>query len=417
MIQNISMAIRTLCSAIRSLPRADGPLNEFTARGLDRGRYDATFPIREELAKVLDFLEPFEQEKGAEHLSELPRLHGSVILSQIERVQRITQEITVKCQVQPPTGLVLPSYDGSEASVACSVESAYNELYSALASLRRLAIEGTAQMKTLLGLNKFYRVARIAPTALRKAFDVYRAGLPEVQNTIETLTVTHDGVKTPYELAALDQILSERQQGKTYQWSRSDYVKKVGDYRLFLAWTEHSLSVEASAESEAHLRAIAQVFEGHNPAPESSITEDRPGFTIFIGHGRNGAWRELKDHLRDHHHFAVDHYERMSNSGLPIWSRVSMMLQHGTMALLVLTGEDIAGHDSDKLRARQNVIHELGLCQGRFGINRAIALVESGIELPSNILGLEHIPFSRGNIRETFGAVLAAIRREFPESY
>ena len=87
------------------------------------------------------------------------------------------------------------------------------------------------------------------------------------------------------------------------------------------------------------------------------------------------------------------------------------------MAVLVLTGEDLAGDEKLALRARQNVIHELGLCQGRFGIHRALALVEEGIDLPSNLGGVDFIPFGSGNIKETFGLVLAAIRREFPNAY
>jgi len=64
------------------------------------------------------------------------------------------------------------------------------------------------------------------------------------------------------------------------------------------------------------------------------------------------------------------------------------------------------------MRARQNVIHELGLFQGKLGFSRAIILLEEGTEQFSNIQGIEQIRFSKGNIRETFGEVLATIRRE-----
>ena len=62
---------------------------------------------------------------------------------------------------------------------------------------------------------------------------------------------------------------------------------------------------------------------------------------------------------------------------------------------------------------RQNVVHEAGLLQGRLGFNRAIALVEDGIEAFSNIDGVQQIRFERGNIRSTFGDVLATLKREF----
>ena len=79
--------------------------------------------------------------------------------------------------------------------------------------------------------------------------------------------------------------------------------------------------------------------------------------------------------------------------------------------MLVLTGED---ETSDgKMRARQNVIHETGLFQGRLGFSKTIVLVEEDVEEFSNIKGIEQIRFSKGNIKETFGDVLATIKREF----
>ena len=144
MAEELCIAIHGLCDEIRSLPATDAPLQEFKDAGLDRGRYDRTLPIREELEKVLGFLEPFEQ-SGGELLGELPRLHVSALFSTIAALQRLTEEIRVKCQIQPPTGVVLPSYSGSEESVARGVENAYSQLYSELAPLRRLTIDALSK--------------------------------------------------------------------------------------------------------------------------------------------------------------------------------------------------------------------------------------------------------------------------------
>jgi hypothetical protein len=174
MADDLIAAIKTLCSAIRSLPETDEPLQNFAARGLDRGRYDATLPIREELARVLGFLEPFEQDCGAERLTELPRLHVSVLLSHLAALQRITEDIQTKCQIQPPTGVVLPSYQGSEKGVACGVENAYSQLYSELAPLRRLAIDALAKRASgtttspTEGLTGWLLVDRCTATALQQ---------------------------------------------------------------------------------------------------------------------------------------------------------------------------------------------------------------------------------------------------------
>ena len=76
-----------------------------------------------------------------------------------------------------------------------------------------------------------------------------------------------------------------------------------------------------------------------------------------------------------------------------------------------MTGEDETSEGG--LRARQNVIHEAGLFQGHLGFNRAIVLLEEGTEEFSNIQGIEQIRFGKKNIKETFGEVLATLRREF----
>jgi predicted nucleotide-binding protein len=136
---------------------------------------------------------------------------------------------------------------------------------------------------------------------------------------------------------------------------------------------------------------------------------------VFIGHGRNPQWRDLKDHLQDQHGIRVTSYEMRPRAGFSIKDILERMLSESSFAVLVLTGEDI--HGDGEAHARENVVHELGLFQGRLGFTRAIALVEEGVKEFSNIYGMDQIRFSRGNIRETFGDILATIRREFKDSW
>jgi predicted nucleotide-binding protein len=58
-----------------------------------------------------------------------------------------------------------------------------------------------------------------------------------------------------------------------------------------------------------------------------------------------------------------------------------------------------------------NVIHEVGLSQRGLGFSRAIVLLEDGAEEFSNIHGIVQIRFGKGNIKETFGDVLATIKK------
>jgi predicted nucleotide-binding protein len=65
-----------------------------------------------------------------------------------------------------------------------------------------------------------------------------------------------------------------------------------------------------------------------------------------------------------------------------------------------MTGEDVTWEGG--VRARQNVIHEIGLFQGRLGFSRGIMLCEDEIEEFSNLHGVVQIKFAKGNIKLAF---------------
>ena len=68
-----------------------------------------------------------------------------------------------------------------------------------------------------------------------------------------------------------------------------------------------------------------------------------------------------------------------------------------------MAGEDEDAEDT--LYARENVIHETGLFQGRLGFARAIVLLEENTNEFSNLHGTNQIRYSRGKTKETFGDV------------
>jgi predicted nucleotide-binding protein len=147
-------------------------------------------------------------------------------------------------------------------------------------------------------------------------------------------------------------------------------------------------------------------------APEPAAPAP-PRPNVFIGHGGGSSqWRDLKDHLQDMHAYDVTAYETGARAGHTIRDVLGEMLEESTFAILVMSAEDIQQDHS--VRARQNVVHEAGLFQGRLGFSRAIILLEEGTDAFSNIDGVQYIPFARNNIRESFGDVLATLRREFP---
>lgn len=180
-----------------------------------------------------------------------------------------------------------------------------------------------------------------------------------------------------------------------------------------------SIEVSIQSEKRAQIESLFDVFEKNLSAstlPEKvkDTEKELSNPTIFIGHGRSTIWRDLKDQLHEKHGYSIQAYEIGARAGHAIRDILEDMLSSSSFALLVLTGEDET--TDGKFHARQNVIHETGLFQGRIGFKRAIVLLEEGTEEFSNIHGIEQIRFSKNNIKETFGDVIATIKREFPKS-
>ncbi len=134
------------------------------------------------------------------------------------------------------------------------------------------------------------------------------------------------------------------------------------------------------------------------------------GTNVFIGHGHSLVWRELKDFVEDRLGIPVDEFNSVPVAGISTTTRLSDLLNAAAFAFLVLTAED--EQRDGTVRARENVVHEVGLFQGRLGFERAIVLLEEGCEEFSNIHGLGQIRFPKGSIAAKFEDIRAVLERE-----
>ncbi len=165
---------------------------------------------------------------------------------------------------------------------------------------------------------------------------------------------------------------------------------------------QHLLRVNPTKSPTARPNAI-----GVEP-PESQASTD--GRVVFIGHGRSHTWRVLKDFLKDRLGLEVEEFNRVSVAGRTTTDRLEEMLGRAGFAFLVLTGKDEM--EDGGLQPRMNVVHELGLFQGRLGFERAIILLEDECEEFSNILGLGQIRFRRDDIASAFEEIRQVLERE-----
>lgn len=179
----------------------------------------------------------------------------------------------------------------------------------------------------------------------------------------------------------------------------------------FESLLSYQTRIVVRAANRSIIESVFEVFE--KDLDKSKITITQNPIKIFIGHGRDSQWKELKDHLHEKHGYKVVAYEIGPKAGTSVKEVLEEMISESSFAILVMTGED--EYNDGTIHARENVIHEIGLFQGHLGFKKAIILKEEKVTEFSNIFGLNQIRFPKGNIKETYGDVLATIKREFKE--
>jgi predicted nucleotide-binding protein len=251
---------------------------------------------------------------------------------------------------------------------------------------------------------KYFSGVRFQPGVVRQAHDLFLSLVPIDDTRAPQDMSVHKGSET-WKFDSREEFFADALGAQGF---RFDHIADPG--RLIVQVDKFNTSyVHVEFPRRESIAAVFNLFESH--VDNSRVIESDQPIKVFIGHGRNPQWRDLKDHLQDLHGFDVVAYEIGPRAGLSVKEVLENMLSESSFALLLLTGED--EQTDGTLHARQNVIHELGLFQGRLGFTRAIAVLEEGVDEFSNIFGVNQIRFSCGMIRETYGDIIATIRREF----
>lgn len=161
--------------------------------------------------------------------------------------------------------------------------------------------------------------------------------------------------------------------------------------------------------------SLAQVCEclGHHLEGEDTTGTKsviQLGTKIFIGHGGASAeYLKLGVWLTDLG-LAWEVFDRKPTAGMSTKERLVEMLDNAQIAFLLMTPED--ENAEGRMNARANVIHEVGLFQGRLGWTKAIVLLEEGCEEFSNIEGVGQIRYPKGNIKAALDEVRQVLVRE-----
>lgn len=138
---------------------------------------------------------------------------------------------------------------------------------------------------------------------------------------------------------------------------------------------------------------------------------------IFIVHGHDEkAIYELKDYLQNRLGFPEPTVlSSVAGKNRTVIEAFEEESEHASLVFVLVTPDD--AQEDGQLRARQNVIFELGYFLGRLGrrSGRTIVLLRGDVELPSDIKGMLYIRFDHGILaagEEIRRAVDAALKND-----
>ena len=139
---------------------------------------------------------------------------------------------------------------------------------------------------------------------------------------------------------------------------------------------------------------------------ERKEEDERPN-RIFISHGRSKEWYKVQVYLEKDLKLTTLELAQEANLGRTVLQKLNDESGRCGYAVIVMTGDDIF---DDIVRARENVMHEIGYFQGKYGLQNVTLLHEEGVSIPSNIHGLVYIPFPKDTVEATFGALTRELK-------
>ncbi|MDO8756209.1 MAG: nucleotide-binding protein [Polaromonas sp.] len=164
------------------------------------------------------------------------------------------------------------------------------------------------------------------------------------------------------------------------------------------------------SQADRLIRDIDQIFEIRANS-ELAQPKQEAVSRVFITHGRSNDWRAVQPFIERDVKLLTIELAQEANLGRTIIEKLIDNASRCNSAVIVMTGDDVAGEDES--RVRENVMHEIGFFQGRYGRNFVVLLHEDGVNVPTNLAGVAYIPYPKGNIEAGFHV----LRRELDAMY
>jgi hypothetical protein len=161
------------------------------------------------------------------------------------------------------------------------------------------------------------------------------------------------------------------------------------------------------------LESAKSYYESGFIASASDSSEEQPR-RIFISHGRSPDWHKAQAYIERDIKIETLELAQEANRGRTVLQKLNEEANRCSYAVIVMTGDDEVGEGGHP-RVRENVMHEIGFFQGKYGLANVCLLYEEGTNIPSNIHGLVYIPYPKGYVDATFGALRRELEAAFSE--
>ncbi len=151
------------------------------------------------------------------------------------------------------------------------------------------------------------------------------------------------------------------------------------------------------------------VVQGKKPIKEATETllSERlgaavgaaPSNHVFVVYGRNDSAKSEVEAMLRRWGLEPVLLDQIPAAGLTLIEKLEAYTKDARFAVVLATGDDVATADdgtTQEYRARQNVVLELGMLLAKLGRPSVAILLENkiGMKKPSDIEGLEYIPFN-----------------------
>lgn len=166
----------------------------------------------------------------------------------------------------------------------------------------------------------------------------------------------------------------------------------------------------ALGQIEKLARDIEQVFELRANSELAVPVSEAPR-RVFVTHGRANDWTQVQNFIERDLKIQTLELAQEPNQGRTLLQKLEQESSKCSYAVIVMTGDDFDSGGNP--RARENVMHEIGYFQGKFGLSAVCLLHEEGTSIPSNIHGLAYAPFPKGYVSASFGVLMRELNAYF----